>query len=236
VEAIEINRQQFIALAGSNKEHVNVLQEDLSRLLKKSNQMASVVEASNTIQFLLHEGMGEVTNALVIDETLCIGCDNCEKACAETHNGLSRLNRETGASFAGLHLPISCRHCEQPHCLKDCPADAIHRADGGEVFIDDSCIGCGNCETNCPYDAIKMSYDAPKKPGLFSWMFLGLGNGPGEPASFIPDQKAKDKGKKAVKCDACMDQKNGPACVRSCPTGAAIRIAPDDFISLLEGN
>ena len=30
----------------------------------------------------------------------------------------------------------------------------------------------------------------------------------------------------AVKCDLCRDVRGGPACVRSCPTGAAIRLSP----------
>ena len=33
---------------------------------------------------------------LLIDESLCVRCDNCEKACADTHEGTSRLNREGG--------------------------------------------------------------------------------------------------------------------------------------------
>ena len=235
VEAIKIDQQQFISLIKSNPDEIKVLQKDLAELMKKSNSMGSVVEAAETVSFLLDKGLGEATNALVIDENLCVACDNCETACAETHNGISRLDRESGPSFAGLHIPISCRHCEQPHCMKDCPADAIHRAESGEVFIDQSCIGCGNCETNCPYDVIKMSYDMPKKPGLFAWMFMGAGSGPGEPENVKINQKAKDKGKKAVKCDACMDQKGGPACVRACPTGAAIRISPSDFVELVDG-
>lgn len=235
VEAIKIKLPEFLKLVRSNTDQIKLLQNDLSTLMKKSNSMGSVVEATKTVSFLLEEGLGEATNALVIDENLCVSCNNCETACAETHNGISRLDRETGASFAGLHVPISCRHCEQPHCMKDCPTDAIHRAESGEVFIDQSCIGCGNCETNCPYDVIKMSYDMPKKPGLFAWMFMGIGNGPGEPENAKISQAAKDKGKKAVKCDACMDLKGGPACVRACPTGAAIRINPSDFVGLVEG-
>ena len=182
----------------------------------------------------MEQGLGEATNALVIDETLCVGCDNCDKACAETHGGISRLDREAGASLANLHIPISCRHCELPHCMTDCPPDAIRRAPNGEVFITDSCIGCGNCETNCPYDAIKLSYAAPPKPSLFSWLFLGRGPGPGEPASFKPTAESADAGKKAVKCDACMGQAGGPACVRACPTGAALRVSPEQFIELVE--
>ena len=57
---------------------------------------------------------------LVIDESLCVRCDNCEKACAETHHGVSRLNREAGPTFEMLHVPTSCRHCENPKCMTDC--------------------------------------------------------------------------------------------------------------------
>jgi Fe-S-cluster-containing hydrogenase component 2 len=38
--------------------------------------------------------------------------------------------------------------------------------------------------------------------------------------------------KKAVKCDMCMDLRGGPACVRACPTGAALRMSPADFVNL----
>ena len=56
---------------------------------------------------------------------------------------------------------------------------------------------------------------------------FGRGPGPGE-APY--DKKNKPtSGKKAVKCDMCKDQAGGPACVRSCPTGAAIRISPEEF-------
>ena len=38
--------------------------------------------------------------------------------------------------------------------------------------------------------------------------------------------------KKAVKCDMCKDLSGGPACVRACPTGAAIRMSPSEFVTL----
>lgn len=235
-ETILIRQAEFLALVGSQPEHVATLQGRLSDMLAKSNAMASQPQGARAIGFLMEEGLGEATNALVIDETLCVGCDNCERACAETHGGISRLNREAGASRAGLHVPVSCRHCELPHCMKDCPPDAIRRSANGEVFISDSCIGCGNCETNCPYDAIKLSYAAPPKPGLLSWILFGRGSGPGEPERFTPSDAAKDVGKKAVKCDACMGHRGGPACVRACPTGAAVRLSPEAFGELVEGH
>jgi CRP-like cAMP-binding protein/Fe-S-cluster-containing hydrogenase component 2/thioredoxin reductase len=179
------------------------------------------------ISFLMQQGVGEATDVLLIDESLCVRCDNCEKACAETHKGTSRLDREAGPTFANVHVPTSCRHCEHPHCMKDCPPDAIHRTPDGEVYIGDNCIGCGNCERNCPYGVIHMSGRKEKKPGLLSWLLFGSGSGPGE-AAYAKDSKASEK--KAVKCDMCKDISGGPACVRSCPTGAAIRISPEELV------
>lgn len=233
-ETIELDRKSFIKMVQADTSSIGLLQSNASERAVNHSTMESRPEVGSVMQFLMDEGLGEATNCLVIDEELCIGCDNCETACAETHGGISRLDRKSGASFAELHVPVSCRHCELPHCMKDCPPNAIHRAPSGEVFIDSSCIGCGNCESNCPYDAIKLAYDAPKKPGLLSWMFLGSGSGPGEEPNYIPDDAAKAKGKKAVKCDACMNLPSGPACVNACPTGAAARMNPDKFIELAE--
>jgi len=191
--------------------------------------MASLPSGGDIISFLIAQGAGEATDILLIDESLCVRCDNCEKACAETHGGTSRLNREAGPTFASVHVPTSCRHCEHPHCMKDCPPDAIHRAPNGEVFIADNCIGCGNCERNCPYGVIHMAAKPPKKPGLIQWLMFGRGPGPGEAKYDKKDKTKATTGKKAVKCDMCKDQAGGPACVRSCPTGAAIRISPEEF-------
>ena len=170
---------------------------------------------------------------LLIDESLCIRCDNCEKACADTHEGTSRLNREAGPTYAQLHVPTSCRHCEHPHCMKDCPPDAIHRAPNGEVFIMDTCIGCGNCERNCPYGVIQMAPKDPHRraPSLWSWLLLGTGDEPGR------EEKVYDKSmqKKAVKCDMCKGQAGGAACVRACPTGAALRVSPEKFLDYASG-
>ncbi len=204
------------------------LQSEYRQRAAANLAMQAMPGGGDIISFLLAQGAGEATDILLIDESLCVRCDNCEKACAETHGGSSRLNREAGPTFANVHVPTSCRHCEHPHCMKDCPPDAIHRAPNGEVFIADNCIGCGNCERNCPYGVIHMAYKSPKKPGLLQWLLLGLGTGPGE-APHDPNEHHDPATKKAVKCDMCKSIAGGPACVRSCPTGAAIRISPEEF-------
>ena len=234
-EVIEINRAEFIELTQHKDARFKPLQDDVTIKAVENARMQVRPEAGTAMSFLMKQGLGEATDVLIINEELCVGCDNCEKACAETHQGISRLDREAGPTFAHIHVPIACRHCEQPHCMKDCPPNAIRRSESGEVYIDhDSCIGCGNCEANCPYKVIKLSYDAPPKPSLWSWLLLGKGQGPGEEDHYKPTDAAKALGKKAVKCDACVGQAGGPACVRACPTGAALRVEPEQFIDLVE--
>ena len=202
---------------------------------RKDSFSGAVDMYSQTAQFLVDNGIGEATDVLLIDEHLCVGCDNCEKACADSHEGLSRLNREAGRTYAHLHVPTSCRHCEHPHCMADCPPNAIHRGPDGEVVIDDSCIGCGNCQRNCPYGVIRMDSVPPPKPSLVSWLLWGKGPGPGEPSKTWRKKHADpaiEAPKHAIKCDMCSGIKGGPACVRACPTGAAIRVSPEAFLSV----
>lgn len=234
LETIEIARPEFIELLRREQAQIEHLQHEVSTKTRDRARMAVRPEAGDLMRFMMREGLGEATNVLIIDQSLCIGCDNCEKACAETHGGISRLDRAAGPTHAEVHIPISCRHCEQPHCMKDCPPNAIRRAESGEVYINESCIGCGNCVTNCPYDVIKLSYERPSRPGLLSWLLFGSGTGPGEVPESMATDAAREKGRKATKCDACVGRDGGPACVSSCPTGAAMRIGPERFVDLIE--
>jgi Fe-S-cluster-containing hydrogenase component 2/CRP-like cAMP-binding protein/thioredoxin reductase len=234
LELIEVRRPEFLQLTGRRDALIEPLQRSASVRVTDNARMEVRPESGSLMNFLMDEGLGEATDVLVIDEALCVGCDNCERACAETHGGISRLDRKNGASYAQVHIAIACRHCEQPHCMKDCPPNAIKRSPTGEVYIDDTCIGCGNCQVNCPYGVIRMEYEAPKKPGLLQWLLLGRGPGVGEEPHYHPSAAAKAKGKKAVKCDACVSVPTGPACVKACPTGAAMRIGPSQFVDLVE--
>jgi len=242
-EVIKLDGEAFRQLLARKPELLDkakrdmAARQDLNAFVEaKKDSFSGVVEMYSSIaNFLVDNGVGEATDVLLIDENLCVGCDNCEKACADSHEGLSRLDREAGRTYAHLHVPTSCRHCEHPHCMADCPPNAIHRGADGEVFIDDSCIGCGNCQRNCPYGVIRMESVPPKKPGLLSWMLFGRGPGPGEPSKSWSYKHAKagvEKPKQAIKCDMCAGIEGGPACVRACPTGAAIRVAPEQLLSV----
>ena len=227
-EALVLKAATFQRVLARNPKWREEMEKLFLDRLRANAAMEARPDPGNIIGFLMQQGVGEATDVLLIDESLCVRCNNCEKACADTHDGNSRLNREAGPTFAQIHVPTSCRHCEHPHCMKDCPPDAIHRSAEGEVFIADTCIGCGNCERNCPYGVIQIAAVDPKRrpPSLWSWLALGIGPEPG----MEPKVKSKELPKKAVKCDMCKDLAGGAACVRACPTGAAIRVSPEAFL------
>ena len=88
-----------------------------------------------------------------------------------------------------------------------CPTGAISRdSAGGQVVINDiTCIGCSTCANSCPYNNIQM---------------VEIRDARGEP---LLDQEKKPV-TKAAKCDLCLEQPAGPACVRACPHDALTRL------------
>lgn len=215
-EAISIDQAQLKSLLDTDPLLQSKLPTAATQQLAQHARLQAQPEAGSVFSYLMSHGLGEATSVLVIDENLCVGCDQCEKACAATHDGVSRLDRSAGPSLFSLHLPTSCRHCEHPHCMQDCPPNAIHRLPDGEVSIADTCIGCGNCVENCPYGVIQMAEVTPKMSLL----------------SRIKRRQQPEVTKTAVKCDVCTSLKGGAACVRACPTGAAIRIHAEDVLQL----
>jgi Fe-S-cluster-containing hydrogenase component 2 len=159
---------------------------------------------------------------MVIDTRMCVDCDNCVTACERRH-GTSRLDRSNaGLQIGHYQVPASCYHCNDPVCLL-CAVDGIVREPSGEIRINsDNCIGCGACAERCPYDNIQMvQRDGRTRPFLQRILpkpifeLLGIGT-----------KKVEDFERVAVKCDLCAGYASGPACVRSCPTGAAQRANP----------
>jgi CRP-like cAMP-binding protein/Fe-S-cluster-containing hydrogenase component 2 len=222
-EAIRLWRDDFLAFVVAYPDVQQLMQREMDR---RQVEAAVMLEAPNTTavltDFITH-GVVESTDVLLIDETTCIRCDNCVTACAATHGGQTRLDRQHGPSFASVHVPVSCRHCEGAPCLQDCPpGDAIVRDAHGVVRIyEDKCIGCGNCANACPYGVIFM-VEAPHQTPW--WERFNLWHLVSKPTPAAETHRGI-----AVKCDLCAGLKGGPACVRSCPTGAAIRVTPEYF-------
>ncbi|MFP5245836.1 MAG: cyclic nucleotide-binding domain-containing protein, partial [Thermoanaerobaculia bacterium] len=203
------------------------LREAPLRKLEERRIAGLVAEATpgsgNILGDLIREEVVMGTQTLLIDEHRCIRCGNCIAACEGVHDdGQARLSL-TGIKLYNLLAPNSCWQCENPLCMLDCPPDAIARDPRGEVYIKSNCIGCGNCERNCPYGNIFMVHKEPKKT-LFSWV-----------ASLFKKASTPEVEQTvAVKCDLCRDISGGPACVRGCPTGAAIRLTPEQYRETLE--
>ena len=82
-------------------------------------------------------------------------------------------------------------HCEDPGCLKACPAPGaiVQYANGIVDFVSDNCIGCGYCVKGCPFDIPRISPE---------------------------DHKSY----KCTLCSDRVGVGLEPACVKACPTGA----------------
>lgn len=90
----------------------------------------------------------------------CRYCQACTMACSMIHeNGSSSLSKArltVERAITDNMVTISiCRHCDNPKCMSDCPTGAMSRDQEGIVLIDEKkCSGCGNCQKDCPFDAI----------------------------------------------------------------------------------
>ncbi|MFA9441356.1 formate dehydrogenase subunit beta [Uliginosibacterium sp. sgz301328] len=67
--------------------------------------------------------------------------------------------KDEGSRLEWLIRKDGCMHCADPGCLKACPAPgAIVKYDNGIVdFIQEHCIGCGNCLIGCPFNIPRFS-------------------------------------------------------------------------------
>jgi len=195
-------------------------------------------------------GIVDAVNLLVMDMDLCVRCGNCSLACHKVH-GQSRLLRR------GIHIerpqqigskstqhvlaPSVCMHCKDPECLTGCPTGAIFRDPKGQVDINMlTCIGCFDCATQCPYNAITMvpRQGAPtiqldwksRLNHLFSFNVAK------------PTAAVESDDMVAIKCNLCESTSLNPtgasrpaySCEENCPTGALVRVNPQEYFGEIE--
>jgi formate dehydrogenase iron-sulfur subunit len=137
--------------------------------------------------------------AMLIDITLCVGCNSCQEACKKA-NGLPEGEEKKLSATAytaleehdGVFVRRMCQHCESPTCASVCPVGAFTKTPEGPVVYDETkCIGCRYCMQACPFQVPR-----------YEW------------SSTYP------RIQKCVFCHDRIAQGLQPACAEACPTGA----------------
>jgi len=127
---------------------------------------------------------GALEVAKLIDISKCIGCKACQAACMEWNDTrdepgsilgsydspfdltdrswtVMRFYEEEvpGHGLQWLIVKDGCMHCADPGCLRACPAPGalIQYANGIVDFQEEYCIGCGYCQTGCPFNIPRFS-------------------------------------------------------------------------------
>ncbi|MBR6950118.1 MAG: 4Fe-4S dicluster domain-containing protein [Oscillospiraceae bacterium] len=129
--------------------------------------------------------------------SFCTGCVSCTIVCGLSHEGVtgrsnSRIQVDLDARSM-VHTVLACQQCADRPCYEACPKkDSAMCVDPetGVVYVDEeNCIGCGKCMRACRFtpSRISMKRDRDRK----KW--------------------------KAVKCDLCRGNPDGPQCIRWCP-------------------
>ncbi|HWI62793.1 MAG TPA: 4Fe-4S dicluster domain-containing protein [Symbiobacteriaceae bacterium] len=99
---------------------------------------------------------------MLIDLRKCVGCEGCTVACkAENGVALGHFRTRVQSHESGtypkvsrLFMPVLCNHCDDPACVKVCPAGASIKREDGIVYVNqEDCIGCQYCVPSCPYEA-----------------------------------------------------------------------------------
>jgi formate dehydrogenase iron-sulfur subunit len=164
--------------------------------------------------------------AKLIDISKCIGCKACQVACMEWNDLRDEITYHPGynnpvdlsdqswtvmrfteieGKNGGLEWLIrkdGCMHCEEPGCLKACPAPGaiVKYANGIVDFVSENCIGCGYCIAGCPFNVPRIS-------------------------------KKDNKAYKCSLCSDRVAVGQSPACVKACPTGALMFGAKEEMLA-----
>jgi CRP-like cAMP-binding protein/Pyruvate/2-oxoacid:ferredoxin oxidoreductase delta subunit len=215
VELVRISGDDFREMVGKFPS-VRAGLEAVAAERRAANQQRMQMVHSVPIDQFLSQGLMEAQSLLILDLQNCTRCDACVNACADAHDGVTRLVRD-GLRFENYLVATSCRQCRDPLCMVGCPVGSIRRRNSLEVIIEDWCIGCGLCARNCPYGNINLH--------------------PFEVLADDPDNIGRKKAvlkQKATSCDLCTHLKE-PSCVYACPHDAAHRVDPKTFFTEMLG-
>jgi CRP-like cAMP-binding protein/Pyruvate/2-oxoacid:ferredoxin oxidoreductase delta subunit/ferredoxin len=213
VETVRIKAEDFHQMLREFPEIQTRLAEVAQARLQADAAQRQTLSALPLDDFL-SQGLMEAQNLLVIDLERCTRCDQCVRACAAAHEGVTRLVRD-GLRYDKYLVATSCRSCRDPLCMVGCPVGSIRRhPDSLEIIIEDWCIGCGLCANQCPYGNINLH------------PFMVTGDDPEHPGR----RKAVMR-EKATTCDLSRDYPE-PACVYACPHDALHRIEPLKFFGI----
>ncbi len=126
-----------------------------------------------------------------VNEDWCLGCHLCEFYCSFANSGETemfkafklgknaapRIRIEEGSD---INFAVSCRHCQDPACVKGCIAGALTKNNGVIEINKDKCVGCYTCVLSCPYGCIVID---PQNDGqTITKCELCTRNNAGEPA------------------------------------------------------
>ena len=110
-----------------------------------------------------------------VNEKWCLGCHLCEYYCAfaavnsgggSNERDMARVLKDIKINPRihieekdGISFAVSCRHCNEPLCVKGCITGAMTITEGVISINRDKCVSCYTCILSCPYGAVSPSED-----------------------------------------------------------------------------